>query len=430
MLQFAAQREIDAAILDISGRQRMLSQRIALLLTQLASCQDSAKAQIIRQELQSTLQLFVNSHQALIQGDRDLKLPSYHSPEIEVLYWQPPVNLNQQLQDYVQQVQGYLDSSIDLAEPNLQTLTTVTAKQLLRSLDLVVKQYAQESENRQMAMINQLIHAEKMNGLGQLVAGIAHEINNPINFIHGNLNHATNYSQDLVQLLRCYQMAYPEANEVIQACEEEIDAEYLMTDFPQLMQSMRSGTERVRSIVLSLRLFARLDESDWKAVKLQDGLESSLLFIQHRLQEFQTQGLVIQIHQDYQELPLVLCSAGQINQVFMALLDNAIDAIVAKFLPASMENATVHPTITLKININPAAKMAEVGIIDNGIGITETVQPQIFNPFFTTKPVGQGTGLGLAVCDRIIAQHRGKLLIQSLPGQGTEAIVQLPIVPG
>ncbi len=460
MLQFTAQREIDAAILDVSGRQRMLSQRISLILIQLASSNNVAHRSEYLAEIRQLIHTIHSSHLGLLHGNAELKLPGNNSDAINRLFWDEPVHLNRQLMHFVKQVQ-YLVQLPDLSfdHGDLRQLTTHTAKALLDALDLVVKQYAQESETRQVAMVTQLaelcdrqeqmiaqtqaqtqelhdtlnalhdtqirlIHSEKMNGLSQLVAGIAHEINNPINFIHANLSHAIDYAQDLTQLLKIYQDSYPEATPPIQDYYDSIDGNFLMADFPRLIKSMESGTTRVRSIVLSLRSFARLDEADFKPVSLEEGLASSVLFMQHRLETYRAQQIDIQLHYDYQTLPDVTCYPALINQVFTALLNNAIDALAEKHHKTP---PCLNPNILLRTRLLEAENSIVIEITDNGIGIPRSIYPRIFNPFFTTKPIGQGTGLGLAVCDQIIARHGGRITIESEPNQGTTVSVYLPI---
>ncbi len=263
----------------------------------------------------------------------------------------------------------------------------------------------------------QLIQTEKMSSLGQLVAGIAHEINNPVNFIQGNLNYAQTYSDDLLKLIATYQCAQPGESEAIQAVLAAIDFDFLQRDFPQVIRSMKMGVSRIQEIVLSLRNFSRLDESEFKPVNLHDGLESTLLILQHRFKVTHEHS-AIKLVKQYGQLPLVECAAGLVNQVFMNLISNAIDA---------MESAGIaQPEIQIITAVDPNG--VQVRIIDNGTGIPAEIQSRLFDPFFTTKPVGKGTGLGLSISYQIITEkHSGKLECHSTLGAGTEFRVWLPL---
>lgn len=267
----------------------------------------------------------------------------------------------------------------------------------------------------------QLIQSEKMSSLGQMVAGIAHEINNPINFIHGNLQHAIDYTEKVLQLLNLYQSHYPQPNSEIQAAIDESDLLFLQADFPKLIRSMEDGTTRIRDIIKSLRTFSRLDEAAIKQVDICDGIESTLNILSHSLKE-QSGNPAIHVIRDYGKLPLIECYAGQMNQVFMNVLSNAIDAL-------RVQPAVSEPTITIKTRVFDHHWIT-IHIADNGPGISEEVQKRLFDPFFTTKPVGKGTGLGLSISYQIVTEtHQGQLECQSTLGQGTEFTIKLPIHP-
>jgi signal transduction histidine kinase len=267
---------------------------------------------------------------------------------------------------------------------------------------------------------SQLVQTEKMSSLGQMVAGIAHEVNNPINFIHGNLSHVNRYTDDLLSLVALYQSHYPQPIADIETAIEDIDLDFLRQDFPQIMNSMQMGTERVKDIVLSLRNFSRLDEAASKAVNLHDGIDSTLLILQHR---FKSSIRTIVVTKDYGDLPLVDCYAGQINQVLMNILANALDAI-AEHLVAQLD---YQPEITIRTALVGNDRVS-IAIRDNGAGIPESVQQRLFDPFFTTKDVGKGTGLGLSISYQIVVdRHRGKLECRSRLGEGTEFWIELPI---
>jgi len=273
----------------------------------------------------------------------------------------------------------------------------------------------------------QLIQTEKMSGLGQLVAGIAHEINNPVNFIYGNLNHASEYTASLLILLKLYQQQYPDYSPEIEKLSEDIDLEFLLEDLPKLLWSMKVGADRIRQIVLSLRNFSRLDESQMKAVDIHDGIDSTLLILQHRLKSNADSANIVLV-KEYGILPLVECYAGQLNQVFMNVIGNAIDALEShKLLPSQ----SVAPQIKISTavgQLNGTIPSAVIRISDNGTGISESMRQRIFDPFFTTKPVGKGTGLGLSISYQIVVEkHGGGLKCNSELGKGTEFAIEIPL---
>lgn len=279
----------------------------------------------------------------------------------------------------------------------------------------------------------QLIQTEKMSSLGQLVAGVAHEINNPINFIYGNVLHANDYSSDLLGLIELYQESYPNANPEIVAKTEDIDLTFIQEDLPKILKSMQVGVDRVRNIVLSLRNFSRLDEAEMKPVDIHSGIDSTLLILQHRLKK-DALGHGVEVVKEYGQLPNVNCYASGLNQVFMNILSNAIDAVELGVgrpeTTAKLENP-LSPIFERKIEIRTEVcdkNLVRIYIADNGRGMMEEVRSRIFDPFFTTKSVGKGTGLGLSISYQIVVEkHGGKLMCFSAPSEGAEFVIEIPV---
>ena len=270
----------------------------------------------------------------------------------------------------------------------------------------------------------QLIQKEKMSSLGQLVAGIAHEINNPVNFIHGNLDYTKDYLQDLLSLVELYQIEYPNPTKAIEEEMENIELEFLQEDLPNILYSMQTGSERIREIVKSLRTFSRLDEADYKKVDIHESIESTLMVLQSRLKA-KPERCEIAVIKNYDKLPFVECYAGQLNQVFLNLLLNAIDVLEEKINKANNSPFLV-PQISISTKLLDSERIT-ICIADNGLGMTEEVRAKIFNPFFTTKPVGQGTGLGLSICHQIVVEmHSGLLECFSEVGKRSRFVMTLP----
>jgi len=266
---------------------------------------------------------------------------------------------------------------------------------------------------------SQLIQTEKMRSLGQLVAGLAHEINNPVSFIYGNISHAQTYLNHLFEILSAYQHHHPQTNIALETLLEERELNYIREDFPKVLTSMQTGAERIRQLILTLRNFSRLDEGGLKSVDLHDGIDSTLLVLQHRLNKMSL-GFPIAVVKQYGNLPRVECYADEINQVLMHLLNNAIDALEA--------HSSLQPTLRIETLSVPESGQVELSIWNDGQTIPDPVRSRMFDPFFTTKPIGQGTGLGLSISLRIIEEkHGGTLKFRSEDGYGTQFLIRIPI---
>ncbi|HAZ49313.1 MAG TPA: GAF domain-containing protein [Cyanobacteria bacterium UBA11371] len=358
-----------------------------------------------------------------------------HSPcHIEVLeqfrikaYIIAPIFVGQTLWGLLAAYQHFEPRHWETREIEFMTKTAIHLGVALQQAELhaQTKQQAQQVAVALKDLQNtqaQLIQTEKMSSLGQLVAGVAHEINNPVNFIYGNITHAKQYSDDLLHLLKLYQQQSPNPSGEISNFAEAIDLEFIVDDLPKILTSMAIGADRIRQLVLSLRNFSRLDEAEMKPVNIHDGIESTLLILQPRLKA-KSDGFSIELIKDYGDLPPVECYAGQMNQVFTNVLSNGIDALEQFY---AEEKTTDTPKIRIQTCV--VGEKAVIRISDNGPGMPEAVKDKIFDPFFTTKPVGKGTGLGLSICYKIVVEkHGGVFKCTSAPGRGTEFSIEIPI---
>lgn len=274
---------------------------------------------------------------------------------------------------------------------------------------------------------SQLIQSEKMSSLGQLVGGVAHEINNPVNFISNNITYADEYTQELLKILRLYQQYYPDP---VPELSEEItcvDLDFLAKDLPKLINSMKVGADRIENIVVSLRNFSRKDEAEMKAVDIHEGIDSTLMLLQNRLKS-KSEYPGIEVIKEYGNLPIIECCASQLNQVFMNILTNAIDVLEERDKQRNISELEQIPSTIQIFTELVDSNSVKIQISDNGSGIPDNLKPHIFNPFFTTKPVGKGTGLGLSISYKIITEkHRGQLQCISYPEQDTQFIIEIPL---
>jgi signal transduction histidine kinase len=318
-----------------------------------------------------------------------------------------------------------------LTEHNVRLRQEVSDRLLAEQAEREKSQQLTEALQQLKLTQAHLVQSEKMSSLGNLVAGIAHEINNPVGFIYGNLTYTTKHTQDLLELLELYQKALPHPPTEVQEKIEDIDLEFVKSDLPKLMDSMKVGAKRITEIVQSLRNFSRHDEAELKSVDIHEGLESTLMILQHRLTA-KSNCPVIEVIREYSSLPNVECYARQMNQAFMNILSNAIDALSGLFATEqeSLAQDNVHrtiPTITICTKLLDSQQVA-IEIADNGSGMPEAIQSRVFEPFFTTKPIGEGTGLGMSISYSIVVnQHSGQLHCSSVLGQGTTFAIAIPI---
>ncbi|ACC85004.1 PAS domain S-box protein [Nostoc punctiforme] len=329
-----------------------------------------------------------------------------------------------------------IDLSLTISPVKDSTGKIIGASKIAR--DISARKDAQEALRQKAADLEttllelkrtqtQLVQNEKMSSLGQLVAGVAHEINNPVNFIYANFKPANEYIQHLLGLLQLYQQHYPSPAPEIQGKSEEIDLEFLLEDLPKLLCSMEVGADRIKKIVLSLRNFSRMDEAEMKAVNIHEGIDSTLMILQNRLKaKHDHPG--IEIIKEYGNLPLVECYAGQLNQVFMNIISNAIDALEEPHQSCTLQEIEQKTSEIRIFTAMVGSDHVQIRIVDNGPGIPEFVQKRLCDPFFTTKPVGKGTGLGMSISYQIVTEkHGGSLRYHSIPGQGAEFVIEIPI---
>ncbi|MDZ8183239.1 MAG: ATP-binding protein [Nostoc sp. ChiSLP02] len=326
--------------------------------------------------------------------------------------------------------ESFISSITDFVRLVIESRDRKIAEEALRQSETQLRQQTEQLEEALKELQRtqtQMLQSEKMSSLGQLVAGIAHEINNPVNFIYGNIAPTHDYVQDLLNLINLYQEYYPFPVPVIQSQIAAIDLEFLMLDLPKLLASMKIGANRIRQIVLSLRNFSRLDEAEYKTVDIHEGIDSTLLILENRLKA-KPNSRGIRVIKEYENLPLVECYAGQMNQVFMNILTNAIDALEERDKQRTQEEIQQSPSVieirTEIINKNQIA----IKITDNGVGMPENIKQRIFDPFFTTKPIGKGTGMGMSISYQIVTKnHYGTLECISSPDEGTTVVIVIPL---
>ncbi|MBD2489446.1 sensor histidine kinase [Aulosira sp. FACHB-615] len=300
--------------------------------------------------------------------------------------------------------------------------THLQLSQLTKNLAAQVTQKAAELEASQL----QLIQNEKMSALGNLIAGVAHEINNPISAIVGNVDAVQDYLNDLLGIIDLYAQTFPQPGAEIEDELTAVDLDYLREDLPKLIRAMKDGGDRITSISQSLRIFSRADSDTKQSFNIHQGIDSTILILQHRLKSNEQRPAIIVIN-NYDNLPEVECFPGQLNQVFMNILANAIDALDESSQGRSFAEIQANPN-SIKITTSINNHYVKISIADNAKGMSEAVKQKIFDHLYTTKPVGKGTGLGLAIAKQIVEQtHKGKLSCHSILGQGTEFIIEIPV---
>jgi signal transduction histidine kinase len=349
-----------------------------------------------------------------------------------------PIIFMTALSDSESKVEGFELGAVDYitkpfqeSEVLARVRTHLQLRYLNRNLEQQVAQRTSELSQALrdlQASQGQLVQSEKMSALGSLVAGIAHEINNPVGFVQGNIAHTETYMQSLLEIIDIYQQEYPNATDAIAQVIEDHDLTYLREDLPQVIGSMQQGIERIRDISVSLRTFSREDNDRLISFNIHDGLDSTLLLLKHRLKSGHSRP-AIEVIKRYGKLPDVNCYPSQLNQVFMNLLANAIDALDEGNGDRPYEQICQNPNqIVIETDLSEAQDEAIIRIKDNGAGMSEEVRHKIFDFYFTTKGVGKGTGLGLAITRQIINEkHGGLLSVNSSLGQGAEFVIRLPL---
>ncbi len=392
--------------LQVKLQKTLLEGLLAALLAAIGSI---LLARFISRSITKPLQQLTTATQQLTAGEWGQAIALNTNDELTTLA------------DAFNQMRGQLHELV--ASLQQQTQELEQSQGLAQSRATELEQTLQELHQTQA----QLIQQEKMSSLGQMIAGIAHEINNPVTFIHGNLAPANAYIEDLLSLIELYQKSYPEPSREIAAEHQSIDLPFIKKDIVKILFSMRLGAERIAGIVKSLRTFSRLDESLCKAVNLHDCLDSTLMILAHRLKATDRRP-EIEVAKSYSELPPIECYAGQLNQVFMNVLTNAIEALEDKAANIDCEAQKETPLQIRIYTKMPSTHQVLVQISDNAGGMPAAVQSKIFDPFYTTKPVGKGTGLGLSISYKIITNlHGGQFTCQSTPEQGTNFFIQIPV---